>query len=330
MSKLRNKTWARDFLLLPLIVGIVIAGVAFVLPRIVKDKLELSYIIYHAERQFDNPAIQSARIEINGIKVSELYAYKVRLWNSGNKAIKNLSVSFVFENVQGSFQVISANHATNPPYEFGAITENDISETHRRSNYALLNSGDEDIVTMLTTESGDLSVFAKAEGLTLRRVIPEEEKKSHYLSWIALLASGSSLLTGILSYFWFWVRRRTSPELKVMRRILEERDQRLQSVADLLYGDIEIAVARIVKCGSLEDFVGQSGWRLRREDNIDSRKVMQSVGNEVASASSFVTELDAGPQVGMWYATKSNDLIMDEGAYQTILSLYKKVRGGMV
>ena len=137
------------------------------------------------------------------------------------------------------------------------------------------------------------------------------------------------MLTVILSYFWFWVRRRTSPALRVMRRIFEERDRRLQGVAELLYNDIEIAVGQIVKCGSFEDFVGQSGWKLRREDNIDSRQVMQSVGKEVASASSFITDLDSGPRVGMWYATQTSDLVMDEGAYRNIESLYRKAREGV-
>ena len=120
-----------------------------------------------------------------------------------------------------------------------------------------------------------------------------------------------------------------TPALRIMRGILEEKNRRLQGVAELLFDDIEIAVGQMVKSRSFEKFVGRSRWNLRQEDHIDSHEVSQSVGKEVTSVSTFLTDLEGGPKVGTWYATRASDLVMDEGAFRAIDALYRAARRGV-
>ena len=161
--------WVRDYLLLPLVVGLVVAAFTFGLPKLFADKLELSYEIDGPTAVLDDPAIQQVQIEVNGITVSDLIAFRVRLWNSGDRAIKNLPVRVVFDAQAPDFSILNATHQTTPAFEFGRIDELEATPKSRRYKYELVNPGDEDVITFLANGSATLDLYAKGEGLTVNR-----------------------------------------------------------------------------------------------------------------------------------------------------------------
>ena len=169
------RNWVRDLLILPLVVGVIVAAVTFGLPLLLRDAQELSYVVDGPAAYLDDPALGHVKVEINGVAVSELFAYKIRLWNSGDIPLQKLPVSFVFEKTPSDFQVFSTSHATTPRFEFGAIDEDVVGPARRRFVYELLNPGDQDIVTFLTNARPELEVFAKAANLTVIAAQPDSE-----------------------------------------------------------------------------------------------------------------------------------------------------------
>lgn len=88
--------WVRDFLILPLVVGLIVATVTFGLPKLFSEKTELSYEIDGPIRYLNDPAVKGIEVSVSGKTVNDIVAYRVRIWNSGGKPIKKIPVRIVF------------------------------------------------------------------------------------------------------------------------------------------------------------------------------------------------------------------------------------------
>ena len=111
---------------------------------------------------------QNIRIEVGGKKAERVFVNRVRLWNSGKKPIKDFAVRFRSDTTGGEgFELLSVTHKTKPEVDFGAITEVENTNTSRKIKYELLNSGDGDIASFLSSRKTQINVSAKAEGMWL-------------------------------------------------------------------------------------------------------------------------------------------------------------------
>jgi hypothetical protein len=200
-----KSNWVRNLLFIPLLVGILVAFFTFLVPKLFENKNELSYSLDGPTTYIDPNTVSGIKVEIEGVPSSSLVAYRVRVWNSGSSPLKNVPVLFAFKPSDSTFKIFSITHSTNPQLEFGKITKDSIDFSARRFHFELLNPGDEDTVTFLTNQTPPISLFAKAEGLTVNFVKPREST-----SWlqiiIVVVAAISSLLSIAVSMF----RRRKS------------------------------------------------------------------------------------------------------------------------
>jgi hypothetical protein len=161
-----RRVW--ELLIIPLVVGIILAVVTFVIPRILEVGKRLSYSIdkptdYLSER------LQGVTIQVNGFPTSNLFVVKVRIWNSGSAALKDVSVLFDFDTADHNFRILNVAHATKPEREFGSITQANPDINSTRLTYSLLNRGDEDTISFLTNESVEPKIYAKAEDMRIKR-----------------------------------------------------------------------------------------------------------------------------------------------------------------
>ena len=156
--------WWAGVLFVPIVVGIVLAIVTYVLPKLFEPKNELSYTIETPQ------SIEGLKLNIENVPVAALYVYKVRLWNSGGNALKSLPVLFRFDSSPSDFKILNASHTTKPAYQFGDIQEEQPDQVSRKYTYSLLNKDDEDKLTFLTNRTGNVSVFAKSESLSVKPV----------------------------------------------------------------------------------------------------------------------------------------------------------------
>jgi hypothetical protein len=163
-------TWLRDYLVLPLIVGVVVALFTIGLPWLFKDKSELSYTIDQPAAYLDDPALDDMQITVNGKPVSDIVGYRVKVWNSGTTPVKKLAARLVFDTNDQDFEVFALTHDTTPPVEFGQINELTSDPFSRRFEYDLLNPEDRDVVRVVTNKSVPIAFFAKAEGLSVSKV----------------------------------------------------------------------------------------------------------------------------------------------------------------
>jgi hypothetical protein len=204
----QNRSWVRDLLLVPLIVGLVIAAFSYIFPKFFAESRQLSYQIEEPLAYLDKTSLGSAAVRVNDVAVPEVYAARVRVWNSGTLPLKDLPVRFEFTPLAGDFRVLSASHNTKPAREFGLIAEQGSEVNTKRFVYALMNPGDEDDVVFLTTAKVDVKVFSKAEGLSVKAV--EAEKQTDFKWYHAALgAMLASILSSIVeAAFKGWRQRR--------------------------------------------------------------------------------------------------------------------------
>jgi hypothetical protein len=115
--------WARDLLVIPLVVALAGAVFTYVIPKLSEKRSELSYSLDGPTSYVNQQAVGNITIQVNGASTSRLFAYKVRLWNSGGLPLRDLPVRFTFEAQNESFLIFNVNHETTPRYEFGKIDE---------------------------------------------------------------------------------------------------------------------------------------------------------------------------------------------------------------
>ena len=190
----RRKRHFWDNLIIPLAVGLILAVSTYLIPKILEAGKRLSYT---AEKPTDylSQRLEGVTIQVNGVPTASLFVTKVKLWNSGSVALKDLGVLVVFNTQDQKFKVLNIAHATKPEREFGSVTQSSPDGTSTRLVYALLNRNDEDTISFLTNESVEPTIYAKAEDLKLVQVTPTRNDK---LWGISVLVSG---LIGILASF---------------------------------------------------------------------------------------------------------------------------------
>lgn len=208
-----NRSWFRDLLAVPLVVGLVIALFAYVLPKFFAESRQLSYTVEEPVAYLDKSSIGSAVVKVNEVTVPEVFAARVRIWNSGSLPLKELAVRFELSSVDKDFRILSVSHNTKPTKEFGAVTEQGSDAISKRFIYALLNQEDEDNVVFLTTAKSDVKVFSKAESLSVKAVPAEKrgEFKWYYAVIGAMLASLLSSFVEIALRLWRERRKNPTP-----------------------------------------------------------------------------------------------------------------------
>jgi hypothetical protein len=185
--------WKRDALVIPIVVGLVLAVFTYILPKLAEKGKQLSYAI-EAPLPYVNRTLPDVMITIRGVQANNVVLQKVRIWNSGGQPLSNLPVRFQFT---PQTKILSLAHATTPPVEFGEIKEQGSDAMSKRFLYALLNPHDSDTVTFLLDRPGGVDVYARAEGLELRK---EVEKAPAQRSLFLSIAAGTiGLVASIIS-----------------------------------------------------------------------------------------------------------------------------------
>ena len=153
--------WIRDLLILPIIVGVllvlfqVVVDIYRTKEKVVsiavegpfplveinelvkKSKIKFMYTYTFPtdeeaeakEKKANVPSTPNAPAGATGLKVSiaaeidDPQVYRVIIINNGDLPIKELPISLVFEGASDSFSLLSVEHKTMPPHEFGKIKE---------------------------------------------------------------------------------------------------------------------------------------------------------------------------------------------------------------
>jgi hypothetical protein len=154
-----------------------------------------------------SPSSMSLSMKIADI--NDLQLYRVTIRNTGTASIRDLPVRLVLEHPSDKFQFIALKHKTNPAMEFGEIKDDVSNPSSPRFVYQLLNPGDEDVITLLTSEQLTLNAYAKGEGVSF-----EVTKAGHttYTYFSIILAILVGILVGtISSIVMMWRDRRNQP-----------------------------------------------------------------------------------------------------------------------
>ena len=199
--------WLRNYFLLPLLVGIIVGGFTLGVPFIFKKKTEISYNIEGPQRYLEDPALKNIQILVSGKTVSKINGYRIIVWNSGSNPIKKLPLRLVFEPIDKDFEIFAVTHDTTPKFEFGKITELEGNQSSRRFEYELFNINDQDIIGVLTNKTAPLQVYAKTEGLFVKKI--EQQKQEYFPFMFTIIGALASILSVGLKYtFDFFFRKK--------------------------------------------------------------------------------------------------------------------------
>ena len=204
-NKKTNEHWIRDILLIPIIVGIVIAILSYGLPKFLERGKQITYEIEGPITYIDSNSqeIGNIQIKVNDKEISSIFLYRISIKNNGDLPIKDLPIRFVFDSINQDFEIIAVNHTTNPSYEFGEIIEERIGNNSIRFTYALINPKDEDVVTLVVNKSPSLDVFAKAEGLRVKRI------ENKFWSQLDNLSAAMSVIGFLISVLTIGIKKFT-------------------------------------------------------------------------------------------------------------------------
>ncbi len=198
-----RRRWIRDLLVIPTVVGLIVAVVNFSMPLLRKASMELSYCSNEPKISFDTALMEDVELQVNGTETPLLVAQSIRAWNSGGDPIKNLAIKYTFATDSSSFRILGHVHSTKPSQEFGAIVLAEDQVQSKKFVYELLNPGDEFTVSYLTNALVPVSVYAKSEGLKLRKVQPlQGNLAGSILISVAVTSSVLSMLVLLLSRAW--------------------------------------------------------------------------------------------------------------------------------
>ena len=217
--------WARDFLVLPLLVGVIVAAFTIGLPWLLGDTLELTYEIEGPTRYLSDPAVKSIEVSVNGVPVSDIVGYRVHLENTGGKPIRDLPVRIHLEGEESEVSILAVSHSTDPKYEFGEIAPLESTANSRRFRYELLNGGDRDIITIVASVAVPIHVYAKAEGLEVIEAKPdqtfEELMKGPTFVYVSVIAA---LFAMFLQYLTSPIEKEVQRALRRIYRTLRKKD----------------------------------------------------------------------------------------------------------
>lgn len=165
-----SKAWWAEKLIIPILVGLSVFVVQFIVPKlIVKDK-ELSIQLINARK--DTLSSNTNRTNPNsGIKnesSQNSIKYSVKISNSGALPLKNIPVRLIFKDIDSGFKIIRTTHKTIPEYEFGSIKDEKPDSNQLRFVYSLLNPDDEDLISIWANREIQIKPYAKAEGMELK------------------------------------------------------------------------------------------------------------------------------------------------------------------
>jgi len=217
--------WWRDLLFIPLIVGLIVALFTFGLPKLFEKEKQITYEIDGPTTYLDKQSIGNVSVVVNGVPTSNLFSYKIHLWNSGDQPLKNLPVLVLFETELSEFKIFSVRHETKPSHEFGNIMQEDIDQKSKRFVIELLNPKDQDTISFLTNNSASLRLFAKLEGLRVKREKPQKEGPEFPITLI-ILAVVASLLSLVLKFIVTKSEEREHERLKATLKHLQQEKER--------------------------------------------------------------------------------------------------------
>ena len=193
----KKNIWLKNLVIIPLIVGLIVAIFQFGLPKLFEKDNELSYSLEEPKIHLDQNTAGDAKVVINNIETSLLVSQSARIWNSGGFPIKMLPIRYIFETSSSKFKIFLVNNSTKPKYEFGNITLTETDQYSRRFVYDLLNPGDEVTIIFFTNIVAPLRVYAKGEGLCIKLIKPEKG----FLLFISLGAMIGAILSFLLKFF---------------------------------------------------------------------------------------------------------------------------------
>jgi hypothetical protein len=200
-----EKNWWINIILVPLLIGIIIAFVQYGLPLFFEKKTELSYSIEDPIINIDKNTVDNIDIKINNISTGTLIGQTIHVWNSGNKPIEKLPITYLFKSEDNNFAILASSHDTKPNYEFGSISLLEKTNKSRRYLYELLNPKDEFNAIFLVNDISSIELYAKQSGLNIKQESNTSKNKTIYDEnlfvffgmMISLLAS---FMTIILKY----------------------------------------------------------------------------------------------------------------------------------
>jgi|WetSurMetagenome_2_1015567.scaffolds.fasta_scaffold451614_1 hypothetical protein len=148
--------------------------------------MEISYTDQSLEILGKNTE-SNTEIKINNTSINHLFGQAVHIWNTGNKPIDNLRITYFFEDTEDDLNIYDVIHNVSPLFDIKvASTEKEELNYYRRFLYTGLDPNEDFSVLFLTNKNKPFKISMNAPGLMENDIIkidPFNEKKTIW-SWL--------------------------------------------------------------------------------------------------------------------------------------------------
>ena len=137
------------------------------------------------------------------MEFEELYAYKLRLKNSGDISFKNLFAHIAFSTDDEEFKVAIYSHFTSPKSMREDIERLDSSDSKNlKFRYATFNPGEQDVITVLASGPCSFGIDLRGSGYSISKEseFSSEDKENRWI-FFALFGVLVAVISLLLNYF---------------------------------------------------------------------------------------------------------------------------------
>ena len=232
---------------------------------------ELSYVIEPSEVFLKNPTTNDVEVSVNGVPVKEVFSHRIKIWNSGNLPIKDVSFTFLFpvkERNGNEFKILNLSYSTVPKHKFGKVEEEKNELDSMGMHIELLNPGDEVNVSIITNQSLQPEFYSKTEGVIVSQGSNSREKWNYTLL----------IISGLVIAFILWIfrimlkiDRNVQASISTMKK-MDEAKRKLTEQENRLKGLLLTVEGQSNEVGGQLDLVEKKIKLLDRlKNNIDEK-----------------------------------------------------------
>jgi hypothetical protein len=163
LDKKRNIFWL-NAVIIPLFLLSFGGFFNFLLPQIFKERKGIHYSVEGPIEYYDSVRNNTV-IEVDNTPVSNVFGYRLQVWNSGDCPLENLKLQSAFFTDNKNFQIFSINRDQKSQLHFGTLETGKKKAASKSLAYEVLNKGDKDTLAFLTNDNPKLEIISNSAGV---------------------------------------------------------------------------------------------------------------------------------------------------------------------
>lgn len=172
-------------IILPLCLAFVAGLVPFMLARI-RDRAIVDYQVMEPVASLPGGVLRAIGSKLTN-RATQVYVTQVMLRNAGRKSVQDFEVSIDFSNGDEDFKVLGRAHKCEPANPFANVRATEMRNDQVKLNYELLKPGEQDLITLYTSQPVSPSLDARQPGILMAKDRTDYRRSFEQTEYIAIV-----------------------------------------------------------------------------------------------------------------------------------------------